>query len=48
MSVPFEAVETSFKYRDNGVMSRDLEAFILTCSIINMSAVPLLIKWDAS
>ncbi len=42
MSVPFEAVETSFKYRDNGVMSTDLEAFILKCSMINMCAVPLL------
>jgi hypothetical protein len=48
MSVPFEAVETSFKYRDNGVMSTDLEAFILKCSMINMCAVPLLFKWDVS
>jgi hypothetical protein len=48
VSVPFEAVETSFKYRDNGVMSTDLEAFILKCSMINMCAVPLLIKWDVS
>jgi hypothetical protein len=29
-------------------MSRDSEAFILKCSMINMSAVPLLIEWDAS
>jgi hypothetical protein len=48
MSVPFEVVETSFKCRDNEVMFRDLETFILKCSMINMYVVPLLIKWDAS